>query len=86
MSRVITAQQAAQLIQGHRAAVENQLHWVKDVVYHEDGSLIQAAKPATLMALWCSWAISAFRKAGHPSITRAIRRFSHDLPKLISFL
>lgn len=86
MSRVIPAQQAAQLIRGHRASVENQLHWVKDVVYREDDSLIQAAKPATLMALWRSWAISAFRKAGHTSITKAIRLFSHDLVQLISFL
>ena len=66
VSRVIAARQAAQLIQGHRAAVGNQVHWVKDVV---DDSLIQVAKPATLMALWRSWAISAFRKAGHTSIT-----------------
>jgi len=86
VSRVISAQQAARLIQGHRAAVENQLHWVKDVVYNEDASLIQSPRPATLMALWRSWAISAFRKAGHTSITKAIRLFSHDLPKLISFL
>ena len=69
MSRVIAVRQAAQLIQGQRAAVGNQVHWVKDVVYHEDDSLIQVAKPATLMALWRSWAISAFRKAGHTSIT-----------------
>lgn len=32
VSRVIPAQQAVQLIREHRAAVENQLHWVKDVV------------------------------------------------------
>jgi 3-methyladenine DNA glycosylase/8-oxoguanine DNA glycosylase len=86
LSQQIPAQQAAQLIQGHRGAIENQLHWVKDVVQHEDASLIQAAQPATLMSLLRSWAISAFRKAGHAAITKAIRLFGHDLSSLISFL
>ncbi|NET35552.1 MAG: hypothetical protein F6K19_26600 [Cyanothece sp. SIO1E1] len=62
------------------------MHWFKDVVQQEDNSLIQAAQPATLMALWRSWAISVFRKAGHSSLTRAIRLFCHNLPSLISFL
>jgi hypothetical protein len=56
------------------------------VVQQEDASLIRAAKPATLMALLHSWAISAFRKAGYDSLTKALRLFSHDLKQLISFL
>ena len=83
---MLPASQAAQLIRGHRGTIENRLHWVKDVVQQEDASLIGAVKPATLMALLHSWAISAFRKAGHDSLTKALRLFSHDLPQLISFL
>jgi hypothetical protein len=63
LSQVIPAQRAAQLIQGHRGTIENQLHWVLDVVQQEDSSLIQAAQPAALMSLLRSWAISAFRQA-----------------------
>jgi len=62
------------------------LHWVKDVVQGEDASLIQSPNPATVMALLRSWAISLFRKAGHSSITKAMRLFKHDLPTLISFV
>ena len=86
LSQAIPAKQAAQLIQGHRATIENRLHWVKDVVQQEDGSLIHAAKPASVMALLRSWALSAFRHAGIDSLTRALRLYSHNLPKLISFL
>lgn len=86
LDQCLPAQKVAQLIQDHRGTVENRLHWVKDVVQQEDASLIQAAKPATLMALLRSWTISIFRQAGHDSITKAIRFFRHDLPSLISFL
>jgi predicted transposase YbfD/YdcC len=86
LSQVLPASRAAQLIQGHRGTIENRLHWVKDVVQQEDASLIQAEKPATLMAFLRSWAISAFRNAGHDSLTKALRMFSHDLTQLISFL
>lgn len=85
LSQPIPAQRAAELIRGHRGAIENQVNWVKDVVFHEDDSLIQSAHPATLMALLRSWAMSAFRKAGHASITKAIRLFSHNLRALLSF-
>lgn len=74
------------MIQAHRGTTENKLHWVKDVVQGEDASWIQAAKPATLMGLLRSWAISAFRCVGHALITKATRRFKHDLPTLLSFL
>ena len=86
ISQVIEAQQLASMIQAHRGTTENKLHWVKDVVQGEDGSLIQSSNPATLMALLRSWTISLFRKAGHSSITKAIRLFRHNLPALISFI
>jgi len=85
LSQIIPAPDAAVMIQAHRGTTENKLHWVKDVVQGEDASLIQAAKPATLMAFLRSWAISLFRKAGYSSITKAMRLFKHDLPMLLSF-
>ena len=86
LSQIIEAQEAAAMIQTHRGTTENKLHWVKDVVQGEDASLIQSPRPATLMALLRSWAISLFRKAGHASMTKAMRLFKHDLPSLLSFI
>lgn len=85
ISQIVDAHILARMIQAHRGTTENKLHWVKDVVQGEDASLIRAPNPATLLALLRSWAISLFRKAGHPSITKAMRRFKHDLPSLLSF-
>lgn len=86
LSQPLEAQRVSALIRGHRSCIENRLHWVKDVVQQEDASLICAPQPAQLMALLRTWALSAFRKAGHQSITKALRLFRHDMPKLISFL
>ena len=86
LSQPLDAARVASLVQGHRSSVENRLHWVKDVVQQEDASLIRSPKPATLMALLRTWALSVFRKAGHFSITKAMRLCRHDIPALISFL
>jgi predicted transposase YbfD/YdcC len=84
LSQVIPATQAAHLIRNHRGSVENKFHWVKDALQGEDDSMIQAAQPATLMALLRSWALTVFRNAGVDSWTRATHLFKHNLPKLIS--
>jgi hypothetical protein len=86
LNQHLPAERVALLIREHRGAVENKLHWVKDVVQGEDRSSIRNARSATLMACFRSWAISAFRNANHSSITRAIRLFRHNLRKLLSFL
>lgn len=86
LSQAIPAEQAAHLIRGHRASIENQVHWVKDVVQGEDRSEIRAARPATLMAFLRSWALTIFRRVGFESFTKATRQFKHDLPKLFSLL
>lgn len=86
LSSIVPADTIAHLIQAHRGTIENKLHWVKDVVQGEDASLIHAPKPATLMALLRSWAISLFRNAGYASLTKALRQFKHDLPSLLSFI
>jgi hypothetical protein len=62
------------------------VNWVKDVIQGEDSSLIRATRPATVMALMRSWAMTAFRKEGYDSLSKAMRLYKHDLPKLFSFL
>jgi predicted transposase YbfD/YdcC len=86
LSQVISAAQAAEMIRNHRSSIENKVHWVKDVVQGEDRSGIRAAKPATLLAFLRSWAMTAFRNSGFDSLTKAMRLFKHNIPKLLSFL
>jgi hypothetical protein len=56
------------------------------VVLGEDGSSIVAKPAATLMALIRNLVITLFRRAGYPSITAAIDRFSNDLNQLLPML
>lgn len=86
LSQVIPAEQAAALIRNHRGSIENKLHGVKDAVQGEDNAEIRAANPAKLVALLRSWTISVFCNQRYDSITKAMRLFKHDLPKLLSFL
>lgn len=64
-------------------AIENPLHWVKDVVLGEDHSSICTPAAAAVMALVRNLAITLFRRAGHASITRAIDLFGNDLDQLL---
>lgn len=86
LSAPLPAHRVAALIQDHRGASENRVHWVKDGVQGEDHSHITASGPATVMAFLRAWAITALRKAGYDSITRAFRLVGHDIPTLLPFL
>ena len=45
-------------------SIENQLHWVRDVVYHEDASQRHITNLPVIMAACFSIAIAAARKLG----------------------
>lgn len=81
----LTAKAAAMIVQDHRD-IENGLHWVKDVVLHEDASLITQRIPALNWAVFRSIVLNLFRAAGHHSLTKAIRRFAHDIDELLFLL
>ena len=58
--------------------VENRLHWVRDVTFHEDGSQLRTGTAPRALATFRNLAISAFRLAGRANIAHA-RRDLHDL-------
>lgn len=67
-------------------SIENGLHWVKDVILHEDASLIKQWQAARNMAVLRSILINAFREHGHDSITVAIIAFANKIDKLFHML
>ena len=83
LTACIDAVEVAHLIREHRGSLENRLPWGKDVVQQEEASGITAPQPATLMAWFRTWALSAFRKTGHDSLTKAIRRFQPHIPAIL---
>jgi hypothetical protein len=64
-------------VRGH-GEVENRLHWVRDVTYQEDKSLVRTGNAARVMAWLRSLAISVLRLDGHASIAAANRRHARD--------
>ena len=82
-SVVLKAEAFAQGIRGHRL-IENALHWVKDVVFGEDGSRIGSIIPATNHSIVRNVVISLLRLQGYSSITQAQRLIAHDLETLFA--
>lgn len=56
--------------------IENRLHWVRDVTYHEDHSRIRTGNAPRIMASLRNLAISAHRLTGATNIADALRRTS----------
>ena len=73
----LTAAQAspaklAAMLRGHWA-IEDRLHWIRDVIYDEDRSQIRTASGPRVMATLRNLAISILRLTGHTSIAAALR-------------
>jgi predicted transposase YbfD/YdcC len=62
----------AGIIRGHWA-IEDRLHWIRDVTYDEDRSQIRTGNGPRIMAALRNLAITILRLTGHASIAAALR-------------
>jgi predicted transposase YbfD/YdcC len=62
----------AAIIRGHWA-IEDRLHWVRDLDYDEDRSQVRTASAPRVMATLRNLAITILRLSGHTSIAAALR-------------
>ncbi len=65
----------AEIIRGHWA-IENRLHWIRDVVFAEDHSQIRTGTGPATMAVLRNLAVSRHRLDGATNIARACRTVS----------
>jgi predicted transposase YbfD/YdcC len=72
-------------VRGHRE-IENKLHWVRDVTYQEDKSLVRTGNAPRVMATLRSLAISLLRRDGHASIAAASRHHARDPQRTLTLL
>jgi predicted transposase YbfD/YdcC len=72
-------------IQGHWH-IENKLHWVRDVTYGEDKSLVRTGNAPRVMASLRSLAISLLRLDGHANIAAANRHHARDPQRTLTLL
>ena len=72
-------------VRGHRE-IENRLHWVRDVTYQEDKSLVRTGNAPRVMASLRSLAISLLRLDGQTSIAAASRHHARDPQRTLQLL
>jgi predicted transposase YbfD/YdcC len=75
-SRILSAKQVAIRLRGHWC-IENNLHWVKDVVFLEDKQTVRLGNAPQIMSFIRSMCISIFNICRLKSISDAI----HNLEK-----
>ena len=66
--------------------IENKLHWVRDVTYQEDKSLVRTGNAPRVMATLRSLAISLLRLDGHANIAAANRHHARDPHRTLNLL
>jgi predicted transposase YbfD/YdcC len=63
-------------------AIENKIHWVRDVTFREDASKVRTDSRPRIMATLRNLVIGLIRQAGHTRIAATIRKIKND-PHLI---
>jgi predicted transposase YbfD/YdcC len=66
--------------------IENRLHWVRDVTYQEDKSLVRTGNAPRVMATLRGLAISLLRLDGHANIAAANRHHARDPQRTLKLL
>jgi hypothetical protein len=67
----------ADLLRGHWA-IENGLHWVRDVTFAEDASQVRTGTAPQVMASLRNLAIGVLSRAGPVNLAAALRHHSRD--------
>ena len=81
----LTASQYNKGIRSHWA-IENSLHYVKDVTFCEDASRIRMGNAPTNFSIIRNIAINALRRLDFTSFPQAIRMLGGNIPKLLEVL
>jgi hypothetical protein len=78
----------ARLLALNRAhwAIENRLHWVRDVTFDEDRSQVRKGAGPHIMASLRNLVISLLRLAGAQNIARALRRCAWHAPTALRLI
>jgi len=75
----------AAYVRGHWA-IENKVHWVRDVTFREDASKVRAGSRPRALATLRNLAIGLLRQAGYTSIAGTIREAQYQTPLLLAIL
>ena len=77
-----SAQVVANAIQDHWA-IENKLHWIKDVNLKEDDMTLKSTNTIALMVYLNNIAINTLRQAGYKPVKNTFAKFTNKVKELI---
>ena len=80
-----TAADLLRIKRGHWA-IENKSHWIRDVLFGEDASLIRCGNAPAIMAALRNTTLALLRFAGHKAIAKATRFFTANPENAITLL
>jgi predicted transposase YbfD/YdcC len=66
--------------------IENKVHWVRDVTFREDSSLVRTGPSPRIMVTLRNLAIGLIRQAGYTKIAATIRKIKYDTGLLLTIL
>lgn len=84
-SREAGPEHLAGYVRGHWA-IENKIHWVRDVTFREDASQVRTASRFRVMATLRNLAIGLIRQAGYTRIAATIRKIRNNPHLLLTIL
>ncbi|MDN5860286.1 MAG: ISAs1 family transposase [Pseudonocardia sp.] len=84
-SREAAAEHLAGYVRGHWA-IENKIHWVRDVTFREDASQVRTPSRFRVMATLRNLVIGLIRQEGYTRIAATIRQIRHDPHLLLTVL
>ena len=82
-STVLPSKKFAAKIRGHWL-IENQVHWVKDVIFNEDKSKIRELQAARNLSLLYTIIMNVYRSFGFDSIKQGIYWLGNNWNKILA--
>ncbi|MGH3600016.1 MAG: ISAs1 family transposase [Pseudonocardiaceae bacterium] len=84
-AREAAPEHLAGYVRGHWA-IENKIHWVRDVTWREDASRVRTASRPRIMVTLRNLALGLIRQAGHTKIAATLRKIKHNPDLLLAIL
>lgn len=84
-AREAAPEHLAGYVRGHWA-IENKIHWVRDVTFREDASRVRTASRPRMMATLRNLVTGLIRQAGYTKIAATIRRIKNNPRLLITIM
>lgn len=80
------ARRLLEIVRGHWGAIENGLHWLRDVVFREDRSTISKGHAPQNLAALRNAALTCVRSDGDGAVSCKLRRFNRQPQRLFAML